>query len=244
MPRFHVSVPLASNTELPLPSGAARHVQVLRLQPGATVTLFNGQGGEWDAQILKMGRSEVQVAVGAHHAIEREARRAVRLCTGLMASDRMDWLVEKATELGATCFTPVLAERSSLRLSGERAEKKRAHWQAVAISACEQSGRNQVPEVQAQLGLEALIAALGAQEAAGPRLLLSLEPDALPLGQAVSKLTSEHEPVTVLSGPEGGLSPREEAAARAAGFAPVTLGPRVLRAETAPLAALAVLLNA
>ena len=231
MPRFHVPTDLASGAELPLPPGAARHVQVLRLQPGSAITLFDGRGGEWDAKVLRMGRSDVQVAVGAHHAIECEPARRVHLAAGLMASDRMDWLIEKATELGASGFTPVLTERSSLRLSGERAEKKRAHWQAVAIAACEQSGRNQVPAVHEQLSFEELMRS----PPAGHRLLLSLADGAHPLRET---LPPGNDAVTLLSGPEGGLSPKEEAAARAAGFIPVTLGPRVLRAETAPLAAL------
>ncbi|MGB3069423.1 MAG: 16S rRNA (uracil(1498)-N(3))-methyltransferase [Ottowia sp.] len=231
MPRFHVPTDLASGAELQLPPGAARHVQVLRLQPGSAITLFDGRGGEWEAQVLRMGRSDVQVTVSAHHAIECEPTRRVHLAAGLMASDRMDWLIEKATELGASGFTPVLTERSSLRLSGERAEKKRTHWQAVAIAACEQSGRNQVPTVQEQLSFDELMRS----PPAGHRLILSLADGALPLREA---LHPGNEAVTLLSGPEGGFSPKEESAARAAGFTPVTLGTRVLRAETAPLAAL------
>ncbi|MET4577124.1 16S rRNA (uracil(1498)-N(3))-methyltransferase [Ottowia thiooxydans] len=238
MPRFHISTDLTSGSELMLPPGAARHVQVLRLQPGATITLFDGRGGEWDAQVLRMGRSDVQVAVGEHHVVDCEATRQVHLITGLMASDRMDWLIEKATELGAASFTPVLAERSSLRLSGERAEKKRTHWQAVAISACEQSGRNLVPVVKPQVAFEAQMKSVQASELSGQKLLLSLAEDAIPLRQALHVGQDE---VTLISGPEGGLSPKEEAAARAAGFVPVSLGRQVLRAETAPLAALAVM---
>jgi len=238
MPRFHVPTDLASGAELPLPPGAARHVQVLRLQPGSAITLFDGRGGEWDAKVLRMGRSDVQVAVGAHHAIECEPARRVHLAAGLMASDRMDWLIEKATELGASGFTPVLTERSSLRLSGERAEKKRAHWQAVAIAACEQSGRNQVPAVHEQLSFEELMRS----PPAGHRWLLSLANGAVPLRE-VQASSNTREAVTLLSGPEGGFSAKEEAAARAAGFLPVTLGPRVLRAETAPLAALALIVT-
>lgn len=144
MPRFHCPALLATGAELDLPPGAARHVQVLRLQPGDTITLFHGgqaesdPGGEFDATILKMGRSDVRVVVGAHHATEREAPRAVHLLAGITANERMDWLVEKATELGVASITPLVAERSVLKLKGERAEKKIAHWQAVAVAACEQ----------------------------------------------------------------------------------------------------------
>ncbi|MDO5288606.1 MAG: 16S rRNA (uracil(1498)-N(3))-methyltransferase [Pseudomonadota bacterium] len=244
MPRFYVDLPLASGTTLALPAGPARHVQVRRLQPGDALTLFNGQGGQWAATITRMGRSEVHVAVGAHVAIEREAARPVHLACGLMAAERMDWLVEKATELGAASVQPVLAERSSLRLSGERAAKKGAHWQAVAAAACEQSGRNRLPVIHA---VQPLAACLAAQPAPHPapegRLLLSLGAGTAPLSQAMQALPAD-APVILLSGPEGGLSPDEESAARAAGYQPVSLGARVLRAETAPLAALAVLLMA
>ena len=237
MPRFHVPLPLAAGARIALPPGAARHVQVLRLQPGLGITLFDGRGGEWAATIARMGRSEVEVDVGAHHAIEREAARAVHLTVGLMAAERMDWLVEKATELGAASLTPVLTARSSLRLSGERAAKKRAHWQAVAVAACEQSGRNRLLDVREQLSFQEYLTQATEVNA---RWLLSLDA-AAPSLRAGAQALAANAPVTLLSGPEGGLAPDEEAAARAAGFAPASLGPRVLRAETAPLAALALL---
>ncbi len=238
MPRFHVPLPLASGADLALPPGAARHAQVLRLQPGGAVTLFDGQGGEWDARITRMGRSDVQVQVGAHHAAEREAARAVHLAVGLMAAERMDWLVEKATELGAASLTPLMMARSTQRLSGERAAKKRAHWQAVAVAACEQSGRNRLLDVREQLTFQEYLAHAAAP--GGARWLLSLAPQAqTPAARAVALPPTAA--VTLVSGPEGGLSPDEDAAARAAGWQPVDLGPRVLRAETAPLAALSLL---
>ena len=221
-----------------LPPGAARHVQVLRLQPGGAITLFDGLGGEWAAQITRMGRSEVEVEVGEHDPSEREAPRTVRLATGMMATDRMDWLVEKATELGAAALQPLLAERSSVRLDGERAARKQAHWQAVAVAASEQSGRNRLMQVQAQQALKAYLQAPA--EDGGARWMLSLAPSAPPIGHALEGLTPA-QAVTLLSGPEGGLSAAEEAAAVAAGFLRVGLGARVLRAETAPLAALAAL---
>ncbi len=244
LPRIHCALRLSPGAVVDLPPGAARHVQVLRLQPGDAIALFGDPtlGGEHRATVQHMGRSEVRVAVGEHHAIEREAARAVHLVLGMPANDRMDWLVEKATELGVASLQPVVTERSVLRLSGERAQKKRDHWQAVAVAACEQSGRNRVPTVHPVRALADWLAASAADKAtpalSGPRWLLSLRPDALPLRAAGDAVAG---PVTFLSGPEGGLSPGEEAAALAAGFVPVTLGPRVLRAETAPLAALAVL---
>ena len=255
MPRFHCPAPLATGAELDLPPGAARHVQVLRLQPGDGITLFHGgqgagePGGEFDATVLKMGRSDVRVLVGAHHATEREAPRAVHLLAGITANERMDWLVEKATELGVASITPLVAERSVLKLKGERADKKIAHWQAVAVAACEQCGRNRVPVVHPAIDLAGWLRSTGqditlpeAQDTqnSAQRLLLSLRPGTAPLREATGSGDAQR-PVLFLSGPEGGLSPAEEDLAVQHGFAPVTLGPRVLRAETAPLAALAAL---
>ena len=252
MPRFYCPVPLASGALLDLPAGAARHVQVLRLQPGDAITLFNGQqaphagtkamdgvGGEFDATITHMGRSAVQVQVGAHHAVEREAGGIVHLAVGMPANDRMDWLVEKATELGVASIQPLMTERSVLRLSGERADKKVAHWQSVAVSGCEQCGGNRVPTIHPVKSLPSWLQALPAA-ASHARWLLSLCEGSVSLHQQLSHGTPEQP--TFLSGPEGGLSPAEEAAAAACGFSPVSLGPRVLRAETAALTALARLL--
>jgi 16S rRNA (uracil1498-N3)-methyltransferase len=230
-PRLHVDTPLRAGAEFALPPGAARHVQVLRLQPGAALVLFDGRGGEWTAEIMSMGRSEVRVRVGAHVAVERELPIAVTLALGMPANDRMDTLVEKACELGVAAIQPLVCERSVLRLAGERADKKVAHWQGVAIAACEQCGRTVLPRIEPVRTLTDWLAALppaGAEH----RLLLSLrDAQALPTGLAAA--------VTALSGPEGGLADAEEAAARNRGFVPVSLGPRVLRADTAPLALLA-----
>ncbi|WP_295521593.1 16S rRNA (uracil(1498)-N(3))-methyltransferase [Limnohabitans sp. Rim8] len=230
MPRFYCPVPLQTGLALSLPPGAARHVQVLRMQPGGMITLFNGEGGEFDATVTRMGRSDVDVEVGTHHLVEREAARAVHLLVGITANERMDWLVEKATELGVTSITPLAAERSVLKLKGERADKKLAHWQGVAVAAAEQCGRNRVPEVHPAVTLKEWLA----QAEPGERWVLSLSEGT----QAPSAMAGA-APVTVLSGPEGGLSPSEEASALAAGFIPITLGSRVLRAETAPLVVLA-----
>ena len=239
MPRFHCPVPLTPGDEIALPPGAARHVQVLRMQPGEAITLFHGSidgpGGEFEATVTRMGRSEVLARIGTHHAVEREAARAVHLLAGITANERMDWLVEKATELGVASITPLLAERSVLKLKGERADKKLAHWQAVAVAACEQCGRNRVPTLHPA---QTLADWLQAPPQDGQRLLLSLRPGTQPLHAAAPG----HTGLVFLSGPEGGLSGTEEDLALAHGFAPVTLGPRVLRAETAPLAALAALL--
>jgi 16S rRNA (uracil1498-N3)-methyltransferase len=242
MPRFYCPFALSTGQSLDLPPGAARHVQVLRLQPGDAITLFNGgiegalpSGGEFAATITHMGRSEVQVQIDSHTPVEREAPRAVHLALGMPANERMDWLVEKATELGVASIQPLATQRSVLKLKGERADKKLAHWQGIAIAACEQCGRNRIPVIHEVLPLTDWVKSTPITT----RLLLSLAPDSQPLQQAMA--ASPAGQLLFLSGPEGGLSDEEEAAARACGFVPVSLGPRTLRAETAPLAALAAL---
>ncbi|MCB1996812.1 MAG: 16S rRNA (uracil(1498)-N(3))-methyltransferase [Rhodoferax sp.] len=228
--------PLAAGQVLDLPPGPARHVQVRRLQPGDALTLFDGRGGEWAARVRQMGRSQVVVELEAHDPVNREARCAVTLAVGMPANDRMDWLVEKATELGVAEIRPLVTERSVLRLDGERAERKRAHWQAVAVAAAEQCGRTRVPAVhpvRALAGADALPSA----GAGGQGWVLSLAPGATPAA-VLRGVTGSH---WLLSGPEGGLTDAELARAQAAGAQALSLGPRVLRAETAPLAALALL---
>jgi 16S rRNA (uracil1498-N3)-methyltransferase len=186
-----------------------------------------------------MGRNEVRVLVGAHDPVERELARAVTLALGMPANERMDTLIEKATELGVAAIAPLVCERSVLRLQGERAEKKLAHWRGVAIAACEQSGRTRIPALCAIAALPDWLQALPAR-GAGERWLLSLG-DAPAMATAAASLSGANDAVLVLSGPEGGLSPDEEALALRFGFTPLGLGPRVLRADTAPLAVLACL---
>jgi 16S rRNA (uracil1498-N3)-methyltransferase len=229
-------------------------VQVLRMQPGGQVQLFDGRGGEWLATVTEMGRKVVTVAVGEAVPSERELSVQVTLAMGMPANDRMDALVEKAAELGVHAIQPLLCERSVLRLDGERAAKKVAHWQAVAVSACEQCGRAVVPQVHEVKSLAAWLRgaqAAPALEAGGRqrRGVLSLR-EAVTMrawlgadaAQATAGATSAQRTSYVfLSGPEGGLSPTEEALALEAGWTALTLGPRVLRADTAPLAALSVI---
>ena len=236
--RFFVDHALVPGTNIALPPGAARHVQVLRLQPGDALTLFDGRGGESAASVVKIGRSDVTLQVGARVEVDRELPFKVTLALGMPANERMDALVEKATELGAATIQPLVCARSVLRLSGERADKRLAHWRAVAISACEQSGRTRVPLLQPVRSLVEWLADLPMPQArATPpqRWLLSLsgegDADAQPLPRQAETLC--------LSGPEGGLDADEEALAMARGFRRLSLGPRVLRADTAPLALLA-----
>jgi 16S rRNA (uracil1498-N3)-methyltransferase len=236
LPRFHVDLPLVPGLEATLPSAVARHVQVLRLQPGARITLFDGGGAEWPAEVLAMGRSEVRVRVGPAQPVDTELPLAVTLAVGMPANERMDWLVEKATELGVAQIQPLVCERSVLRLDGERAERRCAHWRAVAAAAAEQCGRARLPLVHMPRRLDAWLG--GPTPGATPRFVLSLEADARSLATALGARLAPGSELLFLSGPEGGLAPAEEQAARQAGWVPVSLGARVLRAETAAIAAL------
>jgi 16S rRNA (uracil1498-N3)-methyltransferase len=248
LPRFHCPTALIPGDALNLPSGTARHVQVLRLQPNDEITLFNGQGGEFKAVVTHMGRSDVSVRVGEHKQIERELNLRVNLWSGITANERMDWLLEKATELGATTLLPITAERSVLKLKGDRADKKLAHWQAIAMASSEQCGRNRVLQVCSPATLSQAIAQLSVSPLQAARWVLSLAPGNRSLQEMMQTLKTPKEAgqsmmseIILLSGPEGGLSPAEEAQAIAAGFVPVSLGKRVLRAETAPVAVLSAL---
>jgi 16S rRNA (uracil1498-N3)-methyltransferase len=232
-PRIHVDRPLAPGAEFALGSTATRHVQVLRMQPGDALTLFDGSGGQWAGVINAISRREVRVRTLHFDAVERELARAVTLAIGMPANERMDALVEKATELGVARIQPLVCERSVLRVAADRAVRKATHWRAVAIAACEQCGRNRVPEVAEPMRLGAWLD--GPEGQRHGRWLLSTAADAAPWPPAASDAPQ----VLVLSGPEGGFTATEEAAARAAGFEAFSLGARVLRADTAPLAALA-----
>lgn len=239
MPRFFVDATLAPGEHLRLPAGASRHIQVLRLQPGEEVTLFNGTGGQWQARIERIERSSVSVELLAFDPVEREPERRVHLAVGVPANERMDWLIEKAAELGAASVQPLLTAHSVVRLTSERAEKKRLHWQAVSLAACEQCGGNRPPKIEALCELTAWLLAPNIQR---QRYVLSLQADARPLMQLLTASDPESE-LLLLSGPEGGLSREEEAAARTSGFLPASLGPRVLRAETAALTGLSLALQ-
>jgi 16S rRNA (uracil1498-N3)-methyltransferase len=231
--RIYVGSALAPNTELLLPRGAADHLlRVLRLRPGAALTLFDGRGGEYAARLMGAERGAARVAVGEHSSIERESPLSVTLLQGLARGERMDLIVQKATELGVRAIVPLLTERSVVRLDAAQSRKRLAHWQAIAVGACEQCGRNLLP----QIGPLTEFSRVGELALAGARLLL--EPHGL---QTLPGALSGHTEVAMLIGPEGGLSDAEVEAALEADFVPCRLGPRVLRAETAPLAALAAL---
>jgi len=234
--RIFISRVLEADDVFDLPEAQSRHVQVLRLQPGNAVTLFNGTGGEWRASVLRMGRSIVTVRLDARDPIDREPLRPVTIAFGMPANERMDALIEKATELGAAAIQPLICERSVLRLSGERAARRVQHWQQVAVAASEQSGRTRVPTVGAIQALPLWLAGLGPPASGMRRVVLGVDADAR-WGDRV--MGEDRTGLLVLSGPEGGLTTGEMAAARSIGFEPTSLGARVLRADTAPLAVLA-----
>lgn len=236
MPRFFVDAPLHAGALLDLPESVVRHVQVLRLKTGDAITLFNGQGGEFPASLTSIEKKRASVALGELIAREVETPYRVTLAQGIASGDKMDWLIEKAVELGVDAVQPLLTERAVIRLDGERAIRRVAHWQALAQAACEQSGRNRVPQI---LPIKTLPNWLQDAATSYPwRVLLSPRADE---GFADLPAQAPSTPGALLFGPEGGLTPQEEALARYAGFTAIRLGERILRTETAGIAVLAAL---
>ena len=233
-PRFFCPCKLTAGL-IDLPEGVARHIaRALRMRVGDTLTLFDGQGGEYAARILTIEKNRVSVDVLDWLDLERESPLKLTLIQALQSGDKMDMTIQKAVELGTSKIIPVLSTRSVLRLSGERAQKRLEHWQGVIVAACEQCGRNRLPEIMPILPLDRQLG-----NSAGAALRLVLDP--------VAEKSLAHLPrppldgsVEILIGAEGGLSPEEIALAKLAGFVGVRMGPRVLRTETAALTALCV----
>lgn len=232
-PRFYCREPLAPGARIDLPEPVARHaVRVLRLPPGASLVLFDGRGGEYDATIERIERDRVVATLGNWRDTERESRLAITLVQALQAGEKMDYTIQKAVELGISGIVPVESRRSVTRLAGERAAKRVAHWQGVVASACEQCGRNRLPLVTP---VEPLDHWLARPPEGGLRLMLA------PGAELSLADLAPTDRVQLLIGAEGGLDPQEIIAARQVGFQAVRLGPRILRTETAGLAALAAL---
>jgi len=231
--RLYCDLVLSPGAEIALPEAAARHaVSVLRLQVGDTLNLFNGEGGEYRAALVAVSKRETRARLLEFHATERESPVDITLALGISSGERMDYSLQKATELGVSAIQPLATERSVVKLAGERADKRLQHWQHVVIAACEQCGRNRVPAVAPVQKFFSYLAAVDRDK----RLLL-LSPDAATPLKSVRQSAS----MVLMVGAEGGLAPAECEAAAACGFEPVSLGPRILRTETAPVAALAVL---
>jgi 16S rRNA (uracil1498-N3)-methyltransferase len=236
--RVFVDAPLASGALLPLPEGPAQHLAtVLRAKAGDVLAVFNGRGGEYAATVEALGRGKVSVRLGTHQGIERESPLVTTLLQGIARGEKMDQIVQKATELGITRVMPVLTARSNVRLDAATAVRKQEHWRAVGIGACEQCGRNRVPEVALPMPLPAALA----EASAGIKLVLSPDEAAASLASQVSVLRPGAHSVALLIGPEGGFDAEEVNLARMHGFVSCRLGPRVLRTETAAPAALAAL---
>jgi 16S rRNA (uracil1498-N3)-methyltransferase len=226
-PRVYVEEPLRAGARVDLPLTAQHHARVLRLREGEALVLFDGTGGEWDAVLIDKRTAQV----GSHDPVERESPHAVTLVQGVSSGERMDYTVQKAVELGVALIQPLLTKKGIVRLEGKRADARVAHWQRVAISACEQCGRNRVPELRPLIGFSDY--AFDPQGPA-PRLLLSAQ------GRSIREFDVQGA-ATVAAGPEAGFALEEQAALERAGFVKASLGPRILRTETAALAALAAL---
>lgn len=235
MTRLYTDLPLEAGRELRLGRDPARYLgRVLRLRSGARITVFDGAGNAFEASISALGRDDVRLTLGQRVEGSVESPVHVRLVQGVSRGDRMDFLVQKATELGVGCIRPVLTECSVVRLDAARAEKRRRHWQKVAIAACEQCGRNRLPSILEPIDLEDH---LSAAATAGTRILLS--PTA---SQRLRDLPPPADGgIELLVGPEGGLTAEERQAAVNAGYLCASMGPRILRSETAGIAALALL---
>lgn len=234
MPRFFCPSPMSVGASVALPEHVAHHLHVLRLALGETVTLFNGEGGEYAATLVSIDRKRASAEIKAFDPREAELPYAITLAQALPEGSKMDWIIEKAVELGAAAIHPMAAQRCVVRLSTERAAKKLEHWQGIAVSACEQSGRNRIPCIAQPTGFHEWIG----QQDLHKRILFSPRAQ-----QRLSDWARHHPPqaLSLLIGPEGGLTPQEEESAVARGAIALSIGTRVLRTETAGLAALAAL---
>jgi 16S rRNA (uracil1498-N3)-methyltransferase len=233
--RVHVAGALAPGARVRLGAEAAAHVtRVLRLGAGDAVTLFNGDGADYPARVAALGRGTVEVEVMGRTAARPESPLAVTLVQGIARAERMDLVLQKATELGVAAIVPVATARSVVRLDADSRRRKAAHWRGIAIAACEQCGRARLPEVAAPLPLPDWLA----RPARTGWRRVQLEPDA---GVALAAAAADATSIELLVGPEGGLTETERDAARQTGYLSCRLGPRVLRSETASIAALAVL---
>ena len=231
MIRACVDAPLAAGARIALPEDVAGHlVRVLRLGVGDACVLFNGDGNDYDARIVSVSKKSVEAEIGSAREVRNESPLRIVLVQGIARGEKMDWILQKATELGVAGIVPVHGERGEVRLDGERAGKRLRHWRSVVVSACEQSGRARKPEVAAPRGLADAFADL-------PATRLMLDPEAArPLPSRIAD-----DACAIAIGPEGGWSPSDMATLAAAGFVGARLGPRVLRTETAGLAAIAAL---
>ncbi len=232
-PRVYSPQNLTVGDCIQLEEGAARHLtSALRMTTGQSVIVFNGKGGEYNGELVAAKKGSATLRITEFKDIDRESPLSIHLAIGISRGERMDWIMQKATELGVTQITPLFTERCEVKLSGDRLHKKVRHWQQVAISACEQSQRNRVPQVNNPVALEQW------QQACEASLKLVLYHRT---EKSLGDICQPSGEIVLLIGPEGGLSEREIEQAILLGFLPTAIGPRVLRTETAPLAAISIL---
>jgi 16S rRNA (uracil1498-N3)-methyltransferase len=238
IPRVHLAQPLRVDTDVELPTAACEHlVRVLRLSEGAPLTLNNGDGMDYRATLIDIGKRGARARIAGTSENRAESPLRVVLAQALARGEKMDWVIQKAVELGVAAIQPIVTERTEVRLDAERAGKRLAHWRGVAVAACEQSGRALVPAILEPVSLAAYAAGIESEA-----IRLALDPDGDPIGQVLgNRAEANASPIHLVIGPEGGLSERDHAQLRAAGFRGLRLGPRILRTETAGLAALAAL---
>ena len=233
VPRIYTNQTLLLGEELTLSKNSSRHlVLVLRMKVGQSAILFNGGGGEYIGRLTNASKTNSTVLIDGFSAVEKESNLKIHLAVGVSKGDRMDWIIQKATELGVTEISPIFTGRTEVKLSGSRLDKKLSHWQQIAISACEQSQRNRVPSINPILSFDAWLEL----KHNGLKLLMNHLGD---LG--LSEMSPKDQHIVLLVGPEGGLSENEICVAEASGYTSVSMGPRILRTETAPVAALSIL---
>lgn len=232
VPRLYTTSALTAGQSIQLDEAAARYIsRVLRMEPGRPLILFNGEGGEYDAVLESVGKKQVSVSITEHRALDRQSPLKIHLGIGLSKGDRFEWVLQKATELGVHSITPLFTERSEVKLSGDRLQKKLDHWRQITLSSCEQCQLNRPPQLHTVSKYEQWLLAADQQH----KFVLHHR------SEQTLEATLRPESVALVIGPEGGLSENEIEQAMNQGFAPLTLGPRVLRTETAPLAAISVM---
>ncbi|MBK0395082.1 16S rRNA (uracil(1498)-N(3))-methyltransferase [Kingella bonacorsii] len=230
MPRFYLPAPLAPHTTFSLPDNIVRHIHVLRLNTGDNITLFNGTGSDFDATLQEIGKRHAECHITAQRQPENESALNITLVQAVSSGERMDFTLQKSVELGVRAIQPIISERCVVRLSGERADKRVQRWQDIVIAACEQSGRSIVPTVQPIVSFSDYLRQMP------PELHLMMS---LRRATTLRDITPAPQTLRLMIGPEGGWTPAEEQAALAAGVQTITLGKRVLRTETAAMAAMA-----
>ena len=233
IPRLYTQQPLHADSLITLDKDAARYLSsVLRMTSGQMLNLFNGEGGEYVAEVVSLSKNQVTVSIKESLPNDRESLLKIHLVIGISRGERMDWVIQKATELGVHTITPIFTERTEVKLAGSRLEKRLVHWQQVSISACEQCLRNVVPTINSAVSLQQC---LGTHDG-GLKIVLHHRTE-----RPLTELQNTNNHVTILIGPEGGLSDDEITLVESNGYNAVKLGPRVLRTETAPLAAISIL---